>query len=115
MRRGTTKGWVWLVLTFWMFVLAGCAAFVDYKMLRRTVPWLASQFVPWSAERMASSICPDIGGVYRRGVALNNEFPGYGIAYEDGGINLNPVVVTLQASKEPIAVSDLPPNYTKEQ
>jgi len=115
MRRCKVMGRLWLTVLFWMFALGGCAPFADYKMLRRTVPWVAPQFVPWSAERMASSICPDIGGVYRRGVALNNEFPGYGIVYEDGGINLNPVVVTLQASKEPIAVPELPSNYTKEQ
>lgn len=117
MRRGTTKGRVWLALTFWLFVLGGCAPFADYKMLRRTVPWVAYQFVPWSAERMASSFCPDIGGVYRRGYALNSKFPGFlnWIAVMEDGVNLNPVVVTLQASKEPIAVSDLPPSYTKEQ
>ncbi len=105
------------MLAFWLSTLAGCAPFADFKKLRRTVPWVASQSVPWSAERMASSFCPDIGGVYRRGYALNSEFPGFlnWISVMEDGVNLNPVVVVVQTSKEPISVPELPSNYTKEQ
>lgn len=115
MMRMKENGRSWRVLTFWLCLLAACAPFADYKMLRRTVPWPTPQLVPWSAAQTGSSGCPDLSGAYRRGAGLKSKFPGYWRAFEEDGINLNPVVVILKSSKKPISVPDLPPNYTKEQ
>ncbi|HMM55834.1 MAG TPA: hypothetical protein PKC23_12535 [Candidatus Desulfobacillus sp.] len=106
------NGRSWLALIFWLCLVAACTPFADYKLLRRTVPWPTTQLVPWSATQTASSGCPNLSGAYRRGAGLKSKFPGYWRAFEEDGINLNPMVVILKSSKEPISVPDLPPNST---